>query len=184
MFLFVGLIDVIFWWCTHLPASLLRSYCCRWCFCESTGRYFLWLILPLKGLNLHYGCIYLNLALQGMLQLNVIVEQAIFLLHSRGKKIVTWTFPFYWHGYFAKQSAAIISWHVPKGGSRVEMDCKARSNCFQGLEYHCPEDNEGQGIHRSQCQQPHIATRVWEPIGCLHPIPTKQYSQSCPFQQA
>ncbi len=65
VFSFVSGIDVMFWWCTCRPASLLSSYNCRWRFCESTGRYFHKLILPSDGTNCHYGCTDLMVDVQG-----------------------------------------------------------------------------------------------------------------------
>ncbi len=40
----------------------------------------------------------------------------------------------------------------------AEVGSKALSHCSQDLEYHCPKGNDRQVIHRSQCQQLHIAT--------------------------
>ncbi len=59
MFLFVGLIDVIFSDAhTGLPHYLVPMTVADY-FCEMSGRYFLQLILPLKGIILHYNGIYL-----------------------------------------------------------------------------------------------------------------------------
>ncbi len=51
MFSFAGLIDVFL-----RVLKTVADY-----FHEIAGRYFVQLILPLKGMNLHYGCIYLTL---------------------------------------------------------------------------------------------------------------------------
>ncbi len=75
-----------FWWCTRPPASLTKfittvgDY-----FRENTGRYFPWLILPLEGINLHYGCIYLillSLQKKNVLEQKNLPSSEHFFLHD------------------------------------------------------------------------------------------------------